>query len=82
MAETIAAPIGPRWQRVVLTLLGLYGLVLLAVSWAGEFVMPAIVLAAAVAVAFSAPGNRWHKLIVLSWLTMLLILAVASTAWD
>ena len=85
MTETVASPIrtGPRWQRVALVLLGLYGV------WTGlsipagapSIVTTTIGLVLAGGIAISAPGNRRYKQVVLIALAAMLVLAVVSLAW-
>jgi hypothetical protein len=74
---------GPRWQRIVLVLAGIYGSYLALATPAGGVSVwaSASVLAAAVAFALAARGNRRHKLVVLIGLALLLVLGVASQAW-
>jgi hypothetical protein len=74
---------GPRWQRIALVLLGVYGSFLALSSPAGwaSVRVSASVLVVALALALAAWGNRGHKLVVLSGLAALLVLGVASLAW-
>jgi hypothetical protein len=74
---------GPRWQRVVLVLLGCYGAFIALVTPAGglSIMASAIALVLAAAVSLSAPGNRRYKQVVLIGLAALLVLAFVSLAW-
>ena len=85
MGHTAAAPsrTGPGWQRVVLVLLGLYGVFMALVTPAGalSIMVSTILFVLAVALSLSAPGNRRYKQFVLIGLAALLLLAVASLAW-
>jgi hypothetical protein len=81
MAEATLTPVGPRWQRIVLVVLAVYGLVMLYALPAGQFVLPGIMLLVAVIVTSSAPGNHCYKQIVLTWVAALFVLSLVSLAW-
>ena len=86
MSETIITPAapGPLWQRIVLTILGVYGVAMLFVTPAGwpSVGVSGILLVLAGAVALSAQGNTRYKQIVLTGLAVLLGLAFVSFAWS
>lgn len=79
-SETLVHP-GPLWQRVALVALAVYGAVMLLVVPAGNWVPALVALLLAVVVAWSAPGNRRYKQIVLGWLGLLLGLSLLSLLW-
>lgn len=72
---------GPRWQRVVLVALAVWGLVVVLVVPAGQFVPSLVTLVLAVVVAGVAVGNRRWKVATLVWLGALCALSVVSLAW-
>ncbi len=74
---------GPRWQRIALVLVGIYGSYLALATPAGGASVRAStsVLAVAVILSLAARGNRRHKLVVLIALALLLALGVVSGAW-
>jgi hypothetical protein len=78
--ETIAAP-GPLWQRVTLVVLAVYGTLMLIAAPAGEWVAPLGAFLIAIGIAWSAPGNRRYKQLVLGWLATLLALSLLSLLW-
>jgi hypothetical protein len=84
VADTMTATAGPRWQRIALVAVGVYGAMLAFVTPAGTgaIVPSAMLLALAGTFALSAPGNRPYKLVVLIGLAVLLLLAILSIGWD
>jgi hypothetical protein len=82
-ASTTPVRAGPAWQRAVLVLLGVYGAYLALVTPAGgpSIMTSTIVLVLAVAFSLSARGNRRHKQVVFTVLTVLLMLGLVSRAW-